>query len=459
MKKQTWYRILVIILTLLVMSLYASLTVFAQGEDPPAANPEVSAPPSPTPAPKIVINEVDLGYNDRVELYNYGSFSVDLTGWEFTALYPGSSSTTWILPSFTLPAYSYVTLDEASGTNTADHLYFGMAVSWSPASDGGAQLVDDGYNGIDFVKWGGSDETPPSGTTWYTPNPPKPDDNPGPQLARYPNGADTDEGVDWCLQDRSLSAKNTGCVSGDLIGMYSQGQKTWYLKDANIDGWGDVSTVRFGSTDSGWTAVEGDWNGDGTDTIGIYSRPQKTWYLKGSNTDGWADVTTVRFGSTDSSWLPVVGDWDGNGTDTIGMYSRTQKTWYLKPTNTDGWGVVTTIRFGSTDASWVPVTGDWWSMGGNFIGMYSPAQKTWYLKYLNNDGWGNISTVRFGSTDTSWIPVVGDWNGWEDDTIGMYSPSDKTWYLKNVNDDGWTNVNTIRFGSTDTSWTPEVGDW
>ncbi|MBW2648150.1 MAG: hypothetical protein JRE23_18725, partial [Deltaproteobacteria bacterium] len=74
---------------------------------------------------------------------------------------------------------------------------------------------------------------------------------------------------------------------------------------------------------------------------------------------GGACVTTVRFGSTDSSWIPVVGDWNGSGTDTIGMYSRTQKSWYLKSANNDGWPNVTTVRFGSTDSSWFPVVGDW----------------------------------------------------------------------------------------------------
>jgi len=459
MKKQTRIRIGTLITLLIALFLYTGLTAYAQGEDPPPTDPEVSAPPSPTPAPKIVINEIDTGNTDRVELYNYGSYSVDLTGWEFTALYNGGTYTAWILPSFTLPAYSYVTLDERIGTNTADHIFFGEQVVWSTLLDGAGQLLDDGGDGIDFLKWGSSTHTPPAGTSWSGYSPPSSSADSGPQLARNPNGVDTDNGIDWCLQNRSFNAKNTGCVSGDLIGMYSRSQKTWYLKDANNDGWGNVSTVRFGSTDSSWIPVEGDWNGNGTATIGMYSRTQKTWYLKGSNTDGWGDVTTVRFGSTDSSWIPVVGDWDGDNTDTIGMYSRTQKTWYLKDSNTDGWGDVTTIRFGSTDASWVPVVGNWNGCTGDKIGMYSPAQKSWYLKSANSDGWINLVTVGFGSTDTSWVPVAGDWNGFGIHEIGFYSPAQKTWYLKNVNTDGWSDVNTIRFGSTDTSWSAETGNW
>jgi hypothetical protein len=410
MKKQTRIRIVTLVTLLLVLFLYASLTVYAQGEDPPPTEPEVSAPPSPTPAPKVVINEIDVGNYDRVELYNYGSFSVNLTGWEFTALYDGlGPSTTWTLPSFTLPAGAYVVLDERAGTDTANHLYFDEAVLWTPNVNGAGQLVNGGGTGYDFVRWDSGTDSPPSGTSWYTPNPPGATIVSGPQLARVPNGYDTDHGEDWCLQNRSLGAENTGCSSGDLIGMYSPSQRTWYHKQSNNDGWANVDTVRFGSADTSWVTVEGDWNGDGTDTIGMYSPPQKTWYLKDANDDGWSNVTTVRFGSTDTSWVPVVGNWDG--------------------------------------------------IGGDTIGMYRPDQKSWYLKFLNNDGWASLATVRFGSADTSWVPVTGDWNGWDDDTIGMYSPSQKTWYLKNINEDGWDDVITIRFGSSDTSWDVEVGDW
>ena len=245
----------------------------------------------------------------------------------------------------------------------------------------------------------------------------------------------------------------------DTIGMYSPPQKTWYLKDDNNDGWGNVQTVRFGSTDTSWKAVVGDWTGGDQDLIGMYQPAQKSWYLKEANDDGWGNVQTIRFGSTDTSRLPVVGDWDGDSIDTIGIYQPDQKSWYLKDANNDGWGNIQTVRFGSVDTSWVPVVGDWDGDGTDTIGMYSPSQKTWYLKDANNDGWGNITTVRFGSTDTSWVPVVGDWDGNGSDTIGMYRPDQKTWYLKDANDDGWGNVATVRFGSTDTSWAPVSGRW
>ena len=245
----------------------------------------------------------------------------------------------------------------------------------------------------------------------------------------------------------------------DTIGMYRPDQKTWYVKEDNIDGWSDVDTIRFGSTNTSWLPIRGDWTENDEDTIGMYRPDQKSWYLKLVNNEGWGNVQTIRFGSIDTSWVPVVGNWFGYGRDTIGFYSPPQRTWYLKYINTDGWGSLMTVRFGSGDTSWVPVVGDWDGDGTDTIGMYSPSQKTWYLKDTNTDGWGGVSTVRFGSVDTSWVPVVGDWDGDNTDTIGMYSPSQKTWYLKNTNTDGWGSISTVRFGSTDTSWSPVTGQW
>ena len=245
----------------------------------------------------------------------------------------------------------------------------------------------------------------------------------------------------------------------DTIGMYRPDQKSWYLKDANNDGWSNVDTIRFGSKDTSWLPVRGDWNENEENTIGMYKPDQKSWYLKLVNNDGWANVQTIRFGSTDTSWVPVVGDWFGYGKDSIGFYSPPQRTWYLKYVNCDGWGSLRTVRFGSGDTCWVPVVGDWDGDGTDTIGMYSPSQKTWYLKDTNTEGWGGITTVRFGSTDTSWVPVVGDWDGDNTDTIGMYSPSQKTWYLKDTNTDGWGSISTVRFGSTVSSWSPVTGRW
>ena len=92
--------------------------------------------------------------------------------------------------------------------------------------------------------------------------------------------------------------------------MYSPGQRAWYLKLENNDGWEDFQMIQFGSVDSNLIPVVGDWDGDGLDTIGLYKPGQRTWYLKEQNSDGWIDLLIVKFGAIDNTWKPMVGNWD-----------------------------------------------------------------------------------------------------------------------------------------------------
>ena len=59
----------------------------------------------------------------------------------------------------------------------------------------------------------------------------------------------------------------------------------------------------------------------GASTIGLYDPPTSVFYLKNSNTTGFAD-NAFAYGAAQTGWLAVSGDWDGNGTDTLGLYNR-----------------------------------------------------------------------------------------------------------------------------------------
>ena len=126
-------------------------------------------------------------------------------------------------------------------------------------------------------------------------------------------------GGDYSLQSTSpaIDAGNAGYLPNDNYDLDEDGNNAEVLPlDLVLNTRVVNSDVDMGAYEHGPLPRE--------DFIGMYSRGQKTWYLKDANDDGWGNVTTVRFGSTDSSWIPVVGDWDGNNADTIGIYSRTQ---------------------------------------------------------------------------------------------------------------------------------------
>ncbi|MFP4346571.1 MAG: C1 family peptidase [Anaerolineales bacterium] len=161
-------------------------------------------------AETVVINEIDLGDNDAIELYNPGSRSVDMTGWVFTGIRSGTV-TNYTFPTFTLDAGSRVVVHENSGTDTSTDLYMDDNIYWVNEWEGSASLVDAGGQGVDFARWGGCPDTPPAGTGWTGTDPAAPPA--GYNLGRNASSTDTDDGSDWCGEVPTLGAQNGSCLS------------------------------------------------------------------------------------------------------------------------------------------------------------------------------------------------------------------------------------------------------
>ena len=160
---------------------------------------------------KVLITEVDLGSRDQFELYNAGSSAADISGWRVTASRPGFVVGNLVLPSFTLAPGAFVVVSERSGTNTNTKLFLGTNnIPWVNGDSGACALADGSGAGKDFVRWGTSAETPPSGTTFTGTNPASPPD--GKTLARSAGNTDTDAGTDWTSQTPSLGDFNISTV-------------------------------------------------------------------------------------------------------------------------------------------------------------------------------------------------------------------------------------------------------
>jgi hypothetical protein len=159
-------------------------------------------------AATIVINEVYPGSPDYIELYNAGDDLVDLSYWKMVST--GGAVDTHYFPYFILQPGSHVKVLENAGTNTNDTIYTGTNMNWV-ASGVGSVSLSDTEQAWDFVRWGGSTEPIPAGTSWdessgllTMPSDPN-------VIARGPSGYDRDRSDDWCIQGQSAPGENIGC--------------------------------------------------------------------------------------------------------------------------------------------------------------------------------------------------------------------------------------------------------
>lgn len=167
----------------------------------------------------VVINELDLGDLDWIEIYNRSASSYDLANWriEWTDTHLGSGSFT--LPSVVLPSHGYLLTREGQGTNGPGEIYTHSEIRWYEERGGSCALVNAAGQGVDFVRWGSSTASPPAGTAWSDTNPPSARSNThGHTLGRDAQSSDHDTGSDW-ENTCGINAKHPtpGACNGDFV--------------------------------------------------------------------------------------------------------------------------------------------------------------------------------------------------------------------------------------------------
>lgn len=204
-------------------------------------------------ASDIVINEVDPNIPDVIEFYNKGSQATDMTGWQFLAYDFNDTLTYTYTFSFTLQADAYAILvEEGDPANSTDsELFTGESIGLSGAV-GAAVLQDESGNCLDFVRWGHSTVTAPSGCAWTG-------QNPGglplvQSTGRDASSTDTDDGDDWCTQEPSQGIVNNACVPppGSITGTVTHNSSS--LDNIRVDAFrehgGGWQLTKFALSDS-----------------------------------------------------------------------------------------------------------------------------------------------------------------------------------------------------------------
>jgi len=182
---------------------------------------------------QIVINEIDMGSPDGVELFNPTQSIIQINNWK---LKTGDDERvqTYPIPSFSIDPGKNILLLEGSNSNTQDIKYLGISdigftnINWSNSTAGAVELKDENDNTIDFISWGSYSSMTTSETNWSGDNIPLP--IAGTNLGRDINSTDTNNSSDIMMQVGSLGKinnsppifSNTQLMSGFL------GQKYLY---------------------------------------------------------------------------------------------------------------------------------------------------------------------------------------------------------------------------------------
>ncbi|HKQ56823.1 MAG TPA: lamin tail domain-containing protein [Candidatus Eisenbacteria bacterium] len=266
----------------------------------------------------VVINEIELGAADAVELYNGGPTAVDLTGWQIEVYANGTTQDPTRLYTFAprmLNAGETVTLHEGGLPidNGPYHVYGGdrqvFNASWNAGVDGAVAVRNQLGTAVDFVRWrdanGVDNTTPaPAGAPWTGAL----DTPPAPQsMARDVNGTDTNGAGDFGGHSGSLGSSNHpapqshtlfGTGDRDLFKFVAQAN-TRYGFEARCPY--SASDARIELLNAGGTVIGFNDNVDPSvrdARLEFYSPDAATYYLRvshvGSNTD-WAEYELLAF--------------------------------------------------------------------------------------------------------------------------------------------------------------------
>lgn len=309
-------------------------------------------------ATDVIINEINLGVPDWVELLNPTNTAIQLQGWVLE--WWGYSGATPVGGQFVLPAYllagggRVLILDENNGSGApCDNLSINQEIqchdniNWYGGPEAVA-LYNDNGDPVDFARWGGTAYGPPAGTSWS--------DGSGvlsgfshnyATLSRDPDGYDQDSADDFCVAEPTPNATNGPCLDPILPGTLlitevDTGQPDWI--EIYNPGPGAVNLL-------GWAF---EWSSNSL----INDDPQNAWTFLPDHVIGVGQYRVILEDNNMGRWDP--GYVDGMGR--IRVYSplwsntRTGSAHIIEPIYWDG---VDFVRWGGSQFN--PYSPDTWA--------------------------------------------------------------------------------------------------
>ena len=222
--------------------------------------------------------------------------------------------------------------------------------------------------------------------------------------------------------------------------------------DYNGNGiWDEGIDKHFAWTAAGYSAVVGDWNGDGKTDFGTF-HDGDVW-LDYNGNFAWDAGIDKHFAWTGAGYSAVVGDWNGDGKTNFGAF-RDGNVW-LDYNGNFAWDAGIDKNFAWTGAGYSAIAGDWNGDGKTNFGAFRDGNV--WLDYNDNFAWDAGIDKNFAWTGAGYSAIAGDWNGDGKTNFGAFRDGD-TWLDYNGNF-AWDAGIDKHFIWGGTGYTPIVGKW
>jgi hypothetical protein len=156
--------------------------------------------------------------------------------------------------------------------------------------------------------------------------------------------------------DLPLTGRWASDTPGSSIGVYRPSSGVVYLRRSIADGSVQYVSI-FGNPND--QMVAGDYDSDGVDTLGVYRPGNTTWYLSNANVNGFP-TAPIAFQWNVSPNYPFVWDYDGDALSTVAYRSATLATGQYLGSNASP-GMIQGYLLGGGYPGARPISGKWFA--------------------------------------------------------------------------------------------------
>ena len=188
-----------------------------------------------------------------------------------------------------------------------------------------------------------------------------------------------------------------------------------------------AGVAEVSSVPGGWTAVSGDFSGDGRDDVATFHPLQRSWVTFRSTGNAFSREVWSGLVSSRSGWTAVPGDFDGDGDDDVAIFHPLNGKWLVLRSDGSSFALQTWSGHVSSKGGWTAVPGDFDGDGDDDIGIFHPLNGSWLVLRSTGSAFLVQTWSPHLSNESGWLALPGDFHEDGEDDIAVFHALDDSW--------------------------------